>query len=148
MTAGNDGGQIAGFEMFVFGILVFVLGVLVVANAWGVVDGARSTMDAATEAARAYVQAPTPGEAVAAASDAAASTLVAQGRDPSRMTLTVEGTLARCSRIVVIVGYRLRLATVPLLGGFGNGFTVHARRAELVDPFRSGLPGEARCSDG
>ncbi len=37
------------------------------------------------------------------------------------------------------------LVAIPLLGQAGNGITVTARHSEVVDPYRSGLPGTATC---
>jgi len=35
---------------------------------------------------------------------------------------------------------------VPWLGRIATGATVSARHSEVVDPFRSGLPGTASCA--
>ena len=35
--------------------------------------------------------------------------------------------------------------TLPWIGGFGEGFVVRARHAEIVDPFRDGVDGTAVC---
>lgn len=127
-----------------FGVLVFVLGTLVVANAWGVIDAKLAASSAAREAARAFVQEANadPGGAALAAADQA---ITASGRSPDRMTLVVDGAPVRCSRVVATVRYRVPLISVPILGSLGAGFTASATHSELVDPYRSGLPGEAQC---
>ncbi|HEX9531018.1 MAG TPA: hypothetical protein VF954_07760 [Acidimicrobiales bacterium] len=141
----DDTGQVGGVEALAFGVLIFVLGTLVVANAWGVIDAKMAAAGAAREATRAFVEAPTPDAAGALAEAAAADAIAAQGRNPARMHLALSGAFARCSRVLATVTYRVPLVAVPLLGGFGPGFTVAARHSELVDPYRSGLAGAARC---
>lgn len=141
----DERGQVGGVEAVVFGVLVFVLGTLVVANAWGVIDAKLAASSAASEAARAFVQAPAGGDAVAQAQAAADQAIVDSGRSISRMSLLMEGSLTRCARVTAIVHYRVPVVSVPLLGGFGAGFVTTAEHAELVDPYRNGLPGQATC---
>lgn len=142
----DECGQIGGIEAVTFGVLIFVLGTLVIANAWGVVDAKLAAGAAAREAARAYVEAPSPTAAEQAALTAATATIEGHGRSPSRMdTPSVEGAFARCARIRVTVRYHVPLIALPLLGRSGDGFTVSARHSEIVDPYRSGLPGESSC---
>ncbi len=130
----------------VFGVLIFMLGVLVVANAWGVIDAKMAAAGAAREAVRAYVQAPSTSQAVPMAHQAAVAAIRAEGRDDKRMTLTMSGVLARCSRVTAEVQYRVPLVSVPVLGGAGAGLVASARQSALVDPYRSGLPGTASCA--
>ncbi len=77
-----------------------------------------------------------------------ADTLVGHGKDPSRIvgTPSVSGTIARCARIRVDVQYRVPTITLPWIGGLGSGnLQVRGSHTEIVDPFRSGLSGEATC---
>ncbi len=141
----NENGQVGGMEALIFGFLVLVLGTLVVANAWAVIDAKGAVEAAAREAVRTYVQAPTPSHAASVAERAARDTLAAQGRDVSRMSISISGDLVRCTRVVVTVLYRVPLVVVPLLGGVGNGLVVSGRQGELVDPYRAGLTGQAAC---
>ena len=134
--------------MVFFGVLVFVVGVLVIGNAWAVVDARIAAGDAAREAARAFVQAPDASRAGDAADVAARDALTAEGRDPGRASITVDGTLARCARITVSVAYPVSLVGLPWIGSPGRVLTVHASQSELVDPYRSGLPGVASCAKG
>ena len=124
-----------GVEALAFGVLIFVLGTLVVAGAWGVLDAKMAAGGAAREAARAFVTSPASTDPAVRAHDAATASIQAVGRDPQRMTLSITGDFARCARIVAAVRYRVHLVRVPLLGGFGDGLTVAARHAELVDPY-------------
>jgi hypothetical protein len=58
----------------------------------------------------------------------------------------VQGAIARCSRITVDVRYQVPSIRVPWVGAFGSGaLEVHGSHTEIVDPFRSGLSGEADC---
>ncbi|HEY3702052.1 MAG TPA: hypothetical protein VGL32_07335 [Acidimicrobiales bacterium] len=149
MSAGlarGEEGQVGGIEAVFFGLLVLVLGTLVVANAWGVIDAKVAAAGAAREATLAFVQAPAGSDPTSSARAAAVRAIVAQGRDVARMTMLVSGDLARCSRVVAEVRYRVPLIIVPVLGGLGSGFTASARHSELVDPYRSGLPRTASCA--
>jgi hypothetical protein len=140
----DEAGQVGGIEAAVFGVLVFVLGTLVIANGWGVVDAKLAASAAAREGARAVVEASHPSPEVAV--PAVDATIAAHGRDPARVVdVAVEGAVRRCGRMTVAVSYRVPIVAVPLIGATGRGFTVTGRHSELVDPYRSGLPGEADC---
>jgi len=155
---GGDAGQVAGIEAIPFGILVFVVGALLVANLWAVVD-AKSAVDAAArEATRSYVEAQVDGATTASAAadsavDAGLAALEARGRDPSQATVELtaldgvggQSGFTRCARATFTASYQVPALTVPWIGGFGDGFTVTSRHSELVDPFRSGVPGSAEA---
>lgn len=150
----DERGQVGGIEGLVFGVLVFVFGTLLVANAWGVIDAKLAATSAAREAARTYVEAPADGDPETAARRAATEAITAHGRRAERtdVALTVsrteansEGRPARCARAVAEVRYVVPLIAIPLLGQAGDGITVTARHSEVVDPYRSGLPGTASC---
>ncbi|MGQ0520171.1 MAG: hypothetical protein ACT4PX_03330 [Actinomycetota bacterium] len=148
----DEAGQVGGIEGLVFGVLVFVFGTLVVANAWGVIDAKLAVTSAAREAARTYVETTSEREAYPAALAASDAALTAHGRDRSRAELQIEvdgaggpGRFARCARAAAEVRYVVPLVAIPLLGQAGNGITVTARHSEVVDPYRSGLPGTATC---
>ncbi len=135
--------------MLPFGLLTFVIGTLLVANAWGVVDAKLAVTSAAREAVRAYVEAPDEASAVEAAHDAAAEAITGHGRDPSSTTVEIEHDdgrpFARCTRVTVTVHHPVPAIRLPFIGGYGHAFDVVARQSEVVDPYRSGLPGEATC---
>ncbi len=143
----DDRGQLAGMESLVFGFLVLVVGSLVLANAWAVVDAKYAATAAAREAVRAYVEASSETQADRAALDAATSSIRSHGRDPAEMSLTVdtEGGFGRCRRASVEVVLEVPSVRVPFIGGFGRRFEIRASHAEIVDPYRSGLEGEAAC---
>lgn len=131
----------------VLGVLVFVAGVLIVANAWGVLDAKLAASSAAREAARAYVEAASGPDAESAAQAAALEAMQGHGRSPARTTVTlVDGSFARCQRVTFEVRYPVPMLTVPFLGSAGTGFTARARHSEVVDPYRSGIPGAAHCA--
>jgi len=143
----DEAGQVGGLEAVVFGVLVFVVGTLVVVNAWGVIDAKLAAGAAAREAARAFVEADNAGDSSAAARDAATESIRGLGRDPARMTIrVVSGTFSRCERVTVEVRYPVPLLVVPWVGHAGSGFTAAARYSEVVDPYRGGLAGRARCA--
>lgn len=137
---GDESGQ-AGIEVLPFGILTFVVGALIVANAWAVIDAKIAVSAAAREATRAYVEAPVDGDPLAAADAAARSAIEGAGRDPAQLVLTpLEATFARCETVRFEASYQIPAVRVPWIGGFGSGFTATARHAEVVDPYRTGVP--------
>ena len=146
MRARGDHGQVAGIEALPFGVLIFVVGALLVANVWGVVDAKLAVTSAAREAARAFVEAPDALTADADAARAAAEAVDAHGRDSGRLDLQrIDGSFGRCARVTFEASYPVPAIALPWIGGFGRSFTASARHSEIVDPFRSGLPGTASC---
>lgn len=143
----GQAGQVGGVEGLAFGVLVFVFGALLVTNAWGVIDAKMAATSAAREAARTYVESPTAAAAAAGAEAAGFDAIVAHGRLPERARVerVDGGPFSRCARVVIEVTYRVPLVVVPLLGQTGDGMTVTARHAEVVDPYRTGVPGSAAC---
>ncbi|HLH47413.1 MAG TPA: hypothetical protein VKV25_09650, partial [Acidimicrobiales bacterium] len=78
---------------------------------------------------------------------AADAALAGYGRDPTRARVRlVAGGFTRCERVTIEVSYPSPLVVVPWLGRIATGATVSARHSEVVDPFRSGLPGTASCA--
>lgn len=143
----DDFGAVGGMEMLPFGLLLFVVGSLLVANAWAVVDAKLAVTAASREAVRRYVEAPDEPTAEAQAREAAADTLRGYRRNPDRGTLTIDtdGGFRRCGRVTVRITHPVPAISLPFIGGFGTGFTAAARASEVVDPYRDGLAGTARC---
>lgn len=139
-------GQVGGIEVLPFGLLVFVVGALLLANAWAVIDAKMAATSAAREATRAYVEAPDQGSGEAAAARAADESITGHGRDPAKLRLTNnDPDFVRCARVVYEARYTVPAVTLPFVGGFGRGFTVVGRHAEIIDPFAEGLPAVNRC---
>ncbi len=137
----DESGQMAGMEVLPFGLLTFVVGALLVANAWAVIDAKIAVSAAAREATRAFVEAPVNTDPLALAETAARSAIEGAGRDPSQLVLTpLEATFARCETVSFEATYQIPTIRVPWVGGFGDGFTATARHAEVVDPYRTGVP--------
>lgn len=138
----SESGQ-AGIEALPFALLTFVVGTLIVVNAWAVIDAKITVSSAAREATRAYVEAPADGDPAGLADTAARASVVGAGRDPQRLTLMqLDGSFARCDTVRFEAAYRLPAVRIPWLGGLGT-FTARARHAEIVDPFRTGVPRSA-----
>ena len=136
----DEAGQ-AGMEVIPFGLLTFVVGALLVANAWAVIDAKMAVSAAAREATRAFVEAPVDGDPLGLADAAARAAIAGAGRDPARLVLTpLEAEFARCETARFEASYRVPAVVVPWIGGLGSGFTATARYAEVVDPYRSGVP--------
>jgi hypothetical protein len=142
----GDAGFAGGFEGLLFGLLLFVAGTLLVAYAWAVVDTKAAMEDAARQGARTFVEAPSPGPAVGAAEQSAADALIGYGRVPSRAVVSLAaGSFGRCQRVTISVSYPAPLLVLPFVGRIGTGQRVRAEHSELVDPYRTGLPGTAAC---
>jgi hypothetical protein len=147
LRVAGDSGMAGGLDGLVFGVLVFVFGTLVVVNAWQVVDAKFAAAAAAREAARVYVESPSALVASVDSVRAAEEAVIGHGRAPARFSVSlVSGGFARCGRVVFEARYRVPLLSIPVVGSFGSGLTVSARHAEVVDPYRTGLPGAAVCS--
>lgn len=141
----DDDGAVAGWEALPFGLLVFVVGTLLLANAWGVIDAKMAATAAARAGARAFVQATEPDSAATGARQAALVALEGHGRDPAASAVTVQGSLQRCTRVAVSVVVPVPAIVLPWIGGLGGGLQARSTHAEIVDPLRSGVPGEADC---
>lgn len=142
----GDAGQVGGIEALPFGVLIFVLGSLLIANAWAVVDAKFATDAAARQAARTFVEGTDVDTAADDARDAGLAAIAGHGRDPGRATVRAQGTLvlARCERATFEATYVVPALSLPLIGGYGRApFVVRSTHSELVDPFRSGLDGDA-----
>jgi Flp pilus assembly protein TadG len=139
-----DNGFVGGAEGIVFGIVVFVFGILLMFNAWAVVDTKMAVSSAARETARTYVE--SDGSS-AAAFDAGHNAFAATSNfDPTSLSAPqIDGEFRRCGRIDVTYTYTVPAISLPGGFGWGGGFEVTATHSELVDPFRSGLDGEALC---
>jgi magnesium and cobalt exporter, CNNM family len=162
----GDSGQVGGIEAMPFGLLVFVVGATLVANAWAVVDAKFAVDAAAREATRSYVEAEIDGaggggsDRTRAAEDIAVeaglAALTAHGRDPvaAQVGLTAlepvggQSGFTRCARATFTASYEVPALTLPWIGGFGHGIDVTSSHSELVDPYRSGVPGSAEACDG
>lgn len=135
----GQGGQ-AGWEAVPLGLLTFVVGTLIAVNAWAVVDAKMTVSAAAREATRAYVETPSGGDPLERAAAAARAAVGGAGRDPARLVLTpVDATYTRCSTVRFEAAYEIPAFRVPWVGGLG-AVTARARHAEVVDPFRTGVP--------
>jgi hypothetical protein len=145
--ASGDAGFVGGFEGLLFGTLLFIVGTLLLGFAWGVVDTKAATEEAARQAASTYVQAASPTAAAQSAQQAADAALSGYGRDPARATVSlVSGWFGRCQRITISVTYPAPALMLPFIGAVGSAEAVRADHSELVDPYRSGLPGTALCT--
>ncbi|MFL6204627.1 MAG: hypothetical protein ACJ739_04695 [Acidimicrobiales bacterium] len=142
----GDAGQVGGIEALPFGLLIFVVGSLLIANAWAVVDAKFATDAAARQAVRTFVEG---DDEATAREDAIAAGLAAidgHGRDADRARIAAVGglSLTRCARVTFEAEYDVPSLTLPFIGGYGPA-PLHVRSAhsELVDPYRSGVPGSA-----
>lgn len=145
----GEAGQAGGAEVLPLAFLTFVFAMLIVVNAWSVVDADLATTSAAREAVRAFVEAPDEQSALGSATLAAAEAIEGHGRTGASTSVEVRYTgdagWARCSRVAVTVRHPIPAIRIPVLGGYGHAFDVVATDSEIVDPWRGGLDGEARC---
>jgi hypothetical protein len=142
-----EGGQAAA-EVLAVGAIVVITVTLVVVRTWAVVDAKFRIESAAREAARAYVEASGPGEADADARRAAWSAMGVGGPtdvpgDPAGF-YERRGGFGRCERIDIRLRWEvpgLRAWVVTL-----GAVTVTGSHTEVVDPYRTGRDGPARCA--
>lgn len=142
----GDAGQVGGIEALPFGLLIFVVGSLLIANAWAVVDAKFATDAAARQAVRTFVESGDPEGALDDARDAGLDAIAAHGRDRARARVASVGPtrLERCERVTFEAVYEVPALSLPFIGGYGRApFEVRSSHSELVDPFRSGLSGDA-----
>lgn len=147
----SDAGQVGGIEALPFGVLVFVIGALLVANCWAVIDAKIAVDAAARQATRHYVEGDAGADPEQSAVEAGLATMAAHGRDPAQAQIVLAGLdgshgqqgFTRCARATFTASYRVPALTIPWIGGFGDGIDVSSSHSELVDPFRSGVPGSA-----
>jgi hypothetical protein len=145
-VASGESGFVGGFEGLLFGLLIFIVGTLLVAHAWAVIDTKAATEAASRQAARTYVEAASSLAAASEAQQAAAAALGGYGRTPNRAHVRLaSGIFGRCQRITISVSYPAPLLVLPWIGRVGLAEEVRADHAELVDPYRSGLPGTSAC---
>lgn len=127
-----------------FGVVVFVFGLLLMFNAWAVVDAKMAVSSAARETIRVYVE--SDGSADAAASSGRDAFAASSNLDSAALVgPTITGTFRRCGSVTATFEYTVPAISLPGGIGWGQGFRVSATHSEIVDPYRSGLEGEARC---
>src|ERR1019366_1429703 len=142
-----EAGQAGGVEALAFGALVFIAGTLMVANAWSVIDAKFAVSGAAAQGAATYVETGTDGNtAEPAARRAASAAMAGRGRPGDIEVVLGASGYRRCGRVTVRVTTRVPILRVPFVGGGGGRMVVVGTDTRLVDPLRSGVPGEARCS--
>jgi hypothetical protein len=143
----DEAGFVGGFEGLLFGLLIFVAGTLLATHAWAVIDTKAATEAAARQAARTYVEAASPATAASEADQAAAAALAGFGRSGARARVQLtSGTFGRCHRITITVSYPAPVLMLPWVGRVGSAESVRAQHSELVDPFRTALPGTSTCA--
>jgi hypothetical protein len=135
----RDEAGFGGIEVLPIGLLVMTLVTFVVLSAWNVIDTKVAASSAATEAARTAVETFDQGEAQNAGQD----TWRGHGKT-AKLTLNIEGGIARCGRITAVATTKVKPIRIPILTSWMS-ITVTSRHSELVDPYRSGLVGEAQC---
>ncbi len=135
-------------EVLPFGFLVFISGALLVVQLWGIIDAKFAVTSASREAMRAYVEADSEAEALAAAGLRGHETMAAYGRDGERVTVgdaVLAEPFGRCARVSATVSYDVPVIVIPWIGDFGSVDLIESTYTELVDPFRDDLPGVATC---
>ena len=144
-TYHSEAGEL-GIEVLAFGLLIFVTGTLIFVNGWAIVDAKLAATAAAREAARVYVESPDAPIAAQAATAAALATVQGYNRNPSgtEVTFALEA-FGRCRRVVIQARTKVPLISLPWIGTAGT-MSVIAHHSEVIDPFRSGLPGTSSCA--
>ncbi len=148
ITATDDERGTGGSEVLALGFLVLFSGTLIVMSAWGVIDAKMAALAASREGARSAVESPQTSEGASPtkrARKAAEQSWIGQGRSIDNLTFSLSGSLGRCEQITAITETEIKPIRMPWLGSWGT-LKVVARHSEIVDPYRSGLDGEANCA--
>ena len=145
-----EGGFAGGAEVLVTGVLIFVLATIVVINLWSVIDAKAAVTAASREAARIAVES-SNSDGIANARAAALEAVRRRhdlnlGTDGTDGIAIDSGGFGRCARATVTVSARVTLMAVPHWGILPSTVRVTSTHSELIDPYRSGLGGEALCS--
>jgi Flp pilus assembly protein TadG len=129
-----------GIEVLPIGVLVITIVSFVVISAWSVVDAKLAATAAAREAARTAVE---TYDRTAAKN---AGRIAWAGHDRTESpNIEVNGSTARCGRIVVTVTADIETIKVPVIRSWGT-ITVKSVHSEVTDPYRNGNKGEATCA--
>lgn len=142
----SERGFVAGGEVLPFGVLIFVFGTLLLVNAWSVIDAKFAVASASREAARTYAESDGTLEGEAAARSVATETIEAYGYDGEELELSQPtGAFVRCGTVTYSASYPVPAIRIPLIGGFGSGFTVTSSHSTRIDQLRTGLGEESAC---
>ncbi len=134
----------AGAEVIVGGVVLLVALTLVLTNVWVVLDTKMAASEAARTAAQAYVEENDSGTALAVATATAERQLASRFGKAWKVEPIV-ARFARCAPIGIRVEITVGLIAVPFLGSLGGNKTVSSTHRTRIDPYRSGVPGEAAC---
>ncbi len=146
--ATRENGAIGGAEGLVFGVLIFVVGTLILLNAWAVVDAQLAANAAARESARAVTEARTLRDIERTAQLSANESLRSTWPRARNTTVTLRqdgASRGRCEMVHVIVSFDVPTISVPLINAAGGSRRVRSHHEEIIDPYRSGLPGSPVC---
>lgn len=142
----SERGFVAGGEVLPFGVLIFVFGTLLLVNAWAVIDAKFAVSSASREAARTYAESDGSLDGEAEARAVAVETIEAYGYDGEELELSQPaGAFVRCGTVTYSASYPVPAIRIPLIGGFGRGFTVTSSHSTRIDQLRTGLGAESQC---
>ena len=134
----------------VFGVLALLIVALIIANGWAIINAKFAVTSASREATRTFVEVVRGGgdvdSALQQAQTEAQNVLHGYGRN---MTLSLDADAIsgdRCDRVTITVDYSVPFIILPGVT-HGASFQVSAAHSERVDPYRSGITGEAACAN-
>ncbi len=138
---------VVGFEVLPFLVLVFMVGSLMFAQSWAVLDAKMATTSGARQATRTYVE--QSGKSSSNASKRAVQageTAITAHSLPGESSITPIGVLSlqRCQRVTFAATQKIPALRLPLRSN-PSPIVVRSQHSEIVDPFRSGLKGQATC---
>jgi hypothetical protein len=143
-TRADQRGMVAGTDVLLFGSVVLVALILLFAQLWRVYEAEAAARAGAREAARTYAE--SDGDDAGPAIAAGTTALDELGADGS-VTLSTPGGFGRCQLVVAEAVVDVPSVRLPFVGDV-LGHTAQARHVERIDPFRSGLDGDAEACDG
>lgn len=142
-TLANERGQ-AGAEVIVGGVVMIIAITLVLTNVWAVLDTKMMANDAARASAQAYID-EDDGPSANAVAEATAERQLQPRFGSAWKAIPLVNRFGRCESIAVRVEIKVGLIAVPFIGSVGGTKIVSSTHRTRIDPYRSGLLGEAAC---
>ena len=142
--ARDERGFVGGGEVVLAGVVIMVMTTLVVINLWSVIDAKGVVTAASGEAARTVVESNGPEGRERAR---ATATEIMQRRKglESPQVLVNDAGFGRCARATITVSANVPLFGIPHWAWMPQRVRVRSTHSEVIDPYRSGLHGEALC---
>lgn len=142
----DQSGFVSGSEGLLFGAGVLLITTLIFANVWSVFNARFVGGETARAMGRAYAEANDPMTALAGAYQRGAEVLQTHGQsgEDTKLAIDAQG-YERCQPFTIAVSVPVRYSILPGIATHRTAFRVQSTYSDVIDPYRSGLEGEAHC---